>query len=78
MTAIPKRVWHDDYENGQQAGEGITRCSDPGAGLYWVEVLMRGSAPMRSRVRAATAQQAVQFCHARHPNALMARLMEGE
>lgn len=78
MTAIPKRVWHEDYENGQQGGEGITRCSDPDAGLYWVEVLMRGSAPMRSRVRAATAQQAVQFCQARHPQAVLVRLAEAE
>lgn len=76
MTAIPKRVWHDDYESGQQAGEGVTRTTDPDAGLYWVEVLMRGVAPMRSRVRATSAAQAVQFCQARHPNALLTRLMK--
>lgn len=78
MQAIPKNVWRESHEQAQQTGEGITRCTEPGAGLYWVEVLIRGAAPLRSRVRAASAQQAVEFCKARHPQAVLARLMEGE
>lgn len=78
MTAIPKRVWRDDYENGQQTGEGVTRCSDPSAGLYWVNVWMRGAAPMASCVRATSAEQAAEFCRNRHPNAVLIQLAKGE
>lgn len=74
--AIPTRVWHEDYEQGNRAGEGITRCSDPDAGFYWVDVYMRGAPPMSSRVRALSAEQAVQFCQARHPQAVLVRLAE--
>lgn len=77
MTTIPKHVWRDDYEQSRHAGEGITRCSDPNAGLYWVNVWLPGAPPMASRVRALSAEQAVQFCQARHPQAVLVRLMEG-
>lgn len=76
--AIPKHVWRDDYEQARQHGEGITRCSDPAAGLYWVSVWLPGAPPMASRVRAMSAEQAVQFCQARHPQAVLVRLVEGQ
>ena len=73
---IPKAVWRESYEQADQCGEGITRTSDPDAKFWWVEVLMRGSPPLYSYVRATSGKQAVQFCQARHPNAVLARLME--
>ncbi|MEB3169075.1 MAG: hypothetical protein VKK97_10140 [Synechococcaceae cyanobacterium] len=76
MTTTPKQVWRDSYDQGQHVGEGITRCSDPDAGFYWVDVIMRGAPPLASCVRAHSGQQAVEFCKARHPNAVMVRLME--
>lgn len=76
--SIPKHVWRDDYQQNQQSGEGITYTTDPSARLYWVEVLLRGAAPMTSRVRAMSGPQAVEFCRARHPQAVMVRLMEGQ
>ena len=77
-TPIPTRVWHEDYEQGSRSGEGITRTSDPEAGFYWVHVYLRGAAPMSSRVRAMSPEQAVQFCQARHPQAVLVQLAEGE
>lgn len=74
--AIPKQVWRESYEQAQQAGEGITRCSDPSARLWWVEVLSHGAAPLRDRVRALSAEQALELCRARYPNAALVRLME--
>jgi hypothetical protein len=76
--AIPKRVWRDDYDQGHQNGEGITRCSDPDADFYWVNVFMRGAPPMASKVRARSGQQAVEFCQARHPQAVLVQLVEGQ
>ena len=75
-TTIPKGVWRESYEQGHQAGEGITRCSDPDAGYFWVNVYMRGAPPMASRVRATSPEQALQFCQARHPHAVLVRLAE--
>jgi anionic cell wall polymer biosynthesis LytR-Cps2A-Psr (LCP) family protein len=57
-------------------GEGITRCSEPGSSMYWVEVLTRNQSPLYSYVRAMNGDQALQFCRARHPNAALVRLME--
>ena len=74
--AIPKQVWRDDYEQGQHVGEGITRCSDPDAPYFWVNVYMRGAPPMASRVKARSGRQAVEFCQARHPNAVLVQLAE--
>lgn len=78
MTTTPKQVWREGYEISQHTGEGVTYTTDPAAGFYWVEVLMRGTGPLHSCVRATSAQQAVDFCKARHPNAVLVRLMEGE
>jgi hypothetical protein len=75
-TTVPKGVWRDSYEQGHQNGEGITRCSDPEADYFWVNVYMRGAPPMASRVRAYSARQAVEFCQNRHPNAVLVQLVE--
>lgn len=69
--------WRDNGEP-EVSGEGITRTSDPDAGFYWVEVVMRQSPPLYSYVRATSAEQAVAFSKARHPHAYLVRLMEGE
>lgn len=74
MTAVPKHVWRDDYEQSTQRGENVTYTTDPNASHFWVEVLLRGMPPMAARVRATSAEQAVQFCQARHPNAWLVRL----
>lgn len=71
-----RKAWHHSHDEPDSSGEGITRTSDPDASFHWVEVLMRGAPPLYSCVRATSAEQAVQFCHARHPNAVLARLME--
>lgn len=71
------QFWRDN-DAPDLVGEGITRTSDPDAGFYWVEVIMRGAAPLASCVRARSPEQAVQFCQARHPNAVLTRLMEGQ
>lgn len=59
-------------------GEGITRCGDPNAPAFWVDVWYRNQKPMACYVRAWTPQQAIQFCRARHPDAVMVELMEGQ
>jgi hypothetical protein len=59
-------------------GEGITRCSDPNAPAFWVDVWYRNQKPMACYVRAWNPQQAIQFCRARHPDAVMVELMEGQ
>lgn len=71
-----KKAWHHSHDEPTHAGEGITRCTDPDASFYWVDVIMRGAPPMASYVRAQNGQQAVEFCKARHPNAVLVRLME--
>jgi hypothetical protein len=75
---IPKQVWRHSHDESGRFGEGITRCSDPSAGFYWITVYMRGAPPMASCVRANSAEQAEAFCMARHPNAVLARCMEGQ
>ena len=74
--AYPHRAYQPDVAT--HGGEGITRTSEPGARLFWVEVRAAQSAPLYSYVRAMSAQQAIEFSRNRHPNAVMIRLMEGE
>jgi len=76
--AVPTQVWRESHDEPAHGGEGITYTEDPSAGFYWVEVRIRGQAPMHSCVRATSGTQAVEFCHARHPAAIMARLMDGQ
>jgi hypothetical protein len=78
MESTIKRAWHHSHDEPSSAGEGITRCTDPDAGYFWVNVYMRGAPPMASRVRALSPEQALQFCQARHPNAVLVRVMEGQ
>ena len=63
-------------DESRACGEGVTRTSEPGASLYWVEVRAPHAAPIYSYVRATSPQQAVTFSRNRHPNAVLVRLME--
>lgn len=74
--AVPTQVWRESHDEPAHSGEGITRTEDPSAGFYWVEVLIRGQAPMHSCVRAISGTQAETFARNRHPQALAVRLME--
>jgi hypothetical protein len=53
----------------QNAGEGITRTSEPGARFWPVEVAFTCRRPMRCTIRALSKQQAYQFAERRHPDA---------
>lgn len=58
-------VYSDEPTN---AGEGITRTSDPKARLWPVTVTFTtGARPLRSTIRATGPLQAEQFARARHP-----------
>jgi hypothetical protein len=51
-------------------GEGITRTSDPAAGLWPCTVTFTtGSRPLVTTIRALSANQAEEFARARHPYA---------
>jgi hypothetical protein len=51
-------------------GEGITRTSDPRASLWPVTVTFTtGARPLKTTIRAVSANQAEQFARARHPYA---------
>jgi hypothetical protein len=51
-------------------GEGITRTTDPAAGLWPVTITFTtGSRPLLTTIRAVSAGQAEVFARNRHPNA---------
>lgn len=77
-TKVSKAVWRESYEQGHRNGEGVTRCTDPNADYFWVNVHLVGTRPMASCVRAQTPEQAIEFCRARHPQAVMVELREVE
>jgi hypothetical protein len=58
-----------DDDPCRSAGEGITRTSEAGAQFWPVEVHFPMRQTMRCTIRAVSKQQALQFAHARHPDA---------
>lgn len=50
-------------------GEGITRTTEPGARMYYLEIPFPGRQMMRCTIRAKSQRQALQFAAARHPTA---------
>jgi hypothetical protein len=58
-------------------GEGITRCTSPGATLWPYEVVFPSGSgrPMTGKIRALDRAQARRLLHNCHPNALSVRVL---
>lgn len=60
----------DDHSGRYAGGEGLTRTAVASARLWKVKVIFEfGGRPMLATVRAVSADQALAFTLARHPNA---------
>ena len=58
------------YSDAPQCGEGLTRTTDPRSRLWPVTVTFTtGARPLRTTIRAVSANQAEAFARARHPYA---------
>lgn len=59
--------WRED--NGASIGEGLSRTTDPRAGLYEIKVEFSGMRPMREWLLATSQKQAATFAANRYPTA---------
>jgi hypothetical protein len=70
-TRKPQRNYQlqqQDTDGPRALGEGISRCTKPGARLFAMELTFKGSRPMRTSIRALNWKQAEQFARNRHPD----------
>ena len=62
-------TWDEDEH--PHLGEGISRTTNAKATLWDVDVVLRGSRPMKTTVRASSAKEAHKFSSNRYPNAVL-------